>query len=136
MKCGDTEFEIEGATSKNLEKKIDYLYDVFKQAIEKNRKSIQIKGEKKITRRGGAGRKPPFYKANIQRIIDEEPEWLVEKDTGEVAVKLRTEYGVPGANETQVGNALIGFFRKGSLTRREEKGKYLYSVATLKKANK
>lgn len=132
MKCGDTEFEIEGVGSKELEKKIDYLYEAFKQAIEKNRKT-QNKEGKKIAKRGGAGRKPPFYKANIQRIIDEEPGWLVEKDIGEVASKLRTEYGVPGANETQVSNALIGFFKRGSLTRKEEKGKYLYSVTTLKK---
>lgn len=133
MKFGDAEFEIEGVANKRLEDKIDYLYKVFKETIEKTPKSSRTKEHKKSAKHGGAGRKPPFYKNNIQRIIDEEPEWLVEKDAGAVADKLRTQYGVPGANETQVGNALRGFFKRGLLKRKEDKGKYHYSVASLKK---
>jgi hypothetical protein len=134
MKWGNTEFEIEGVADKELKNKINYLYETFKLAIAKAPMS-QNKERKKSLRKGG-GRKPPFYKNNIRRIIDEEPEWFVEKDAKEVADKLKTEYGVPGAKETVVSTTLKRFFKNGLLTRKEAKGKYLYSVTSLKKANK
>jgi hypothetical protein len=135
MKCGDTEFEIEGVANGDLKKKIDYLYEIFKQTIAGETEPQRKKGHKKDVKRRG-GRKPPFYKSNIQRIINKEPEWFVDKDAKEVTTKLKTEYGVPGANETQVSTALLRFFADGLLTRKEVDKKYLYSVTSLKKANK
>ena len=129
MKSGHIEFEIEGVASKELEDKIDYVYDVFRKAIKKKRSLRQTKDDiRKI--------EPTFYNINIQRIIDEEPEWFVEKDIGEVAGKLKFEYGVQRANGIHVNNSLIAFFRSGILTRKEEKGKYYYSLASSFKKTK
>jgi hypothetical protein len=140
MKWGDAEFEIEGVVDKELKEKINELYKIFKQAIVEQPESTQKKRahigkDKKSIRRGG-GRKPPFYRGNIQRIIEKEPEWFVEKSVEEVTNKLKTEYSVPGANETPVGTALSRLFQKNLLTRKEADGKYLYSVTSLEQAKK
>jgi hypothetical protein len=133
LRWGEKEFEIEGVADKELKEKIDYLYETFKLAIEKEPRQPKEKEVAKKDKRIG-GRKAPFYKNNIRRIIDEEPEWFVEKDVEAVAEKLKTAYGVPGAKEIPVSTALLRLFKEGLLTRKEEKGKYLYSVTTLKKA--
>jgi hypothetical protein len=135
LRWGEKEFEIEGIVDKELKEKIDYLYEAFKLAIkEKPEKTEESKekGASKKPKRAG-GRKAPFYKGNIQRIMDEEPEWFVDKDAGAVAEKLKTEYGVPGAQEIPVSTALMRKFKKGLLTRKEENGKYFYSVVSTKK---
>jgi hypothetical protein len=133
MRWGDAEFEIEGVANKELKNKIDYLYETFKLAIQKTPKTTKEKLSIKRSKQGG-GRKTPFYKSNIQRIIDEEPQWFVEKGVTDVVEKLKTQYGVPGAKDTPVGTALTRLFQKGLLTRKEDKGKYFYSVTTLKTA--
>jgi predicted transcriptional regulator len=74
----------------------------------------------------------PSYKKNIQRIIQTEPNWFVDKDVSEVANKLTTQYGIPGAKESQVSVTLTRLFKQGVLSRKEEKGKFLYSIANSK----
>jgi hypothetical protein len=64
-------------------------------------------------------------------LIQKEPRWFVEKSREDVAEKLKTEYGVPGANIKPVGVALIRLFTDGTLTRKESGGKYLYSITAL-----
>ena len=124
MKIGEAEFEIEGCASKELEEKISDLCDIFKEVIEKNPKPSKSKEKSQEPKRIGQNKNTPSYKKNIQRIIENEPEWFIEKDIGDVASKLKTEYGVPGAKEIQVSNTLIKFFKKGILARKEEKGKW------------
>ncbi|HVP26961.1 MAG TPA: hypothetical protein VMT26_04780 [Candidatus Bathyarchaeia archaeon] len=140
MKWGDAEFEIEGGVDKELKEKINELYEIFKQAIADQPESTQKKhaniGKDKKSIRHGGGRKPPFYRGNIQRIIEKEPEWFVDRSVEEVASKLKTEYGVPGANEKPVGTALTRLFQKNLLTRKEADGKYLYSVTSLEETKK
>jgi hypothetical protein len=82
-------------------------------------------------RRGG-GKKPPFIKNAILNIIQKEPSWFVMKSPEDVTEKLKTEYGVPGANAKPVGVALIRLFTDGLLTRKESEGKYLYSITALR----
>jgi hypothetical protein len=132
LRWGEKEFEIEGIADKELKEKIDYLYEAFKLAIEEKPEKTKQKDTPKKLKRAG-GRKAPFYKGNIQRIMDKEPEWFVDKDAAAVAEKLKTEYGVPGAQEVPVSTALMRKFKKGLLTRKEENGKYLYSVISTKK---
>ncbi len=132
LRWGEKEFEIEGTADKGLKDKIDYLYEAFKLAIEEKPKDSKERVTSRKPKKS-SGRKAPFYKGNIQRIIDEEPEWFVEKDAGAVAEKLKTEYGVPGAQEIPVSTALQRIFTKGILTRKEENGKYLYSITAIKK---
>jgi len=112
LRWGEKEIEIEGTIDKELKEKIDYLYEAFKLAIEEEPVKSKEKDSSKKTKKSG-GRKAPFYKGNIQRIMDEEPEWSVEKDAGAVAEKLKTEYGVPGAQEIRVSTALMRKFKKG-----------------------
>jgi hypothetical protein len=132
LKWGDTEFEIEGVVNGDLKKKVDYLYETFRRAITEETEPQKRKGHKKAVTRHG-GRKTPFYKSNIQRIISKEPEWFANKDAREVTTKLKTEYGVPGANEKQVGTTLSRLFADGLLTRKEVDKKYLYSITSLEK---
>lgn len=82
------------------------------------------------SKRGG-GRRPPFIKSAIGQIMEKEPEWLIRKFPKDVAEKLKTQYGVPGAKEDSVKVALLRFFKKGSLTREEIQGKYAYSVLSV-----
>jgi hypothetical protein len=133
MKFGDAEFEIEGCTSKELEEKISSLCDIFKQVIEKNQKPSKSKEKPQdIKRIGGQGKGTTSYMTNIRRIIQNEPDWFVDKAIGDVASKLTTEYSVPGAKEIQVSVALTRLFKKGILSRKDDKGKYLYSIAANK----
>lgn len=133
IKWGNAEFEIEGAADPELNKKINDLYDIFKQAI--SSASIPTEGEGALpaTRAGhrGGGKKPAFIKNAILNIIQKEPSWFVEKSPEDVMEKLKTEYGVPGANVSPVGVALIRLFADGHLTRKESEGKYLYSITAL-----
>lgn len=139
MKYGDSEFEIEGTVSEDLNKKIDYMYECFKKIVDgtktppkNDKKASEKQQENKPKNNRHSGKKVSFYRTNIQRIIDEEPEWMAEKNTSEVVTKLKTEYGVPGADDNGVQVNLIRFFKKGLLTRKEVDGKYLYSVPQLK----
>jgi len=50
--------------------------------------------------------------------------------------KLKTEYGVPGANEGVVATTLKRFFQNELLARKDAGGKYLYSVTSLKNDRK
>jgi hypothetical protein len=140
MKYGDSEFEIEGTVSEDLSKKIDYMYECFRKIVDgskvpprSERKASEKQQESKQKSNRHTGKKVSFYRTNIQRIIDEAPEWMVEKSTSDVVTKLKTEYGVPGADDNGVKVNLIRFFRKGLLTRKEVDGRYLYSVPQLKK---
>ena len=133
IKCGNAEFEIEGAADAELNKKINDLYDIFKETISSG--AIPISEVSTPTTKGGrrgGGRKSPFIKNAILNIIQKEPKWFVEKSPEDVTEKLKTEYGVPGANVTPVSTALIRLFTDGHLTRKESGGKYLYSITALK----
>lgn len=74
------------------------------------------------------GRHPPFVKGAIMELIRKEPEWMVDKFPENVADKLKTQYGVVGAKAHSVNVALIRYFKKGLLARKEMQGKYAYSV--------
>jgi len=133
LKYGEVEFEIEGLANPELTKKVDSLYQLFTDAIEKGKVSTGVQTEAQTqTKRKGGGRRPPFIKNAILSIIKKEPEWFVDKSPEEVTEKLKTIYGVPGANVTPVGTALIRLFADGELTRKEVDGKYLYSITALK----
>lgn len=134
MKYGNMEFEIEGVSDKALSEKINYLYDTFKQAIKTKSippKDVSVSTTR--TERRGGGRRRPFIKKAILKIKKKEPQWFVDKSPNEVLVKLKTEYGVPGANLEPVRTALMRLFRDGEFTRKEMEGKYVYSVPTLSK---
>jgi hypothetical protein len=136
MKWGNAEFEIEGVADPELNKKINDLYDIFKQAISSADLSITGEGITPATKGGrrGGGKRPAFIKNAILNIMKKEPEWLREKSPEDVTEKLKTEYGVPGANVKPVGTALIRLFADGILTRKESsEGKYLYSISALQK---
>jgi hypothetical protein len=83
----------------------------------------------KASKRGG--RRPPFIKGAIIELIKKEPEWMVDKFPENVADKLKTQYGVVGAKTESVNVALIRYFKKGLLARKEMQGKYAYSVQTI-----
>jgi len=76
----------------------------------------------------GGGRRPPFVTNAIDELMKKEPEWLVNKFPEDIAEKLTTEYGVPGAKPESVNVVMIRKFQKGLVTRREMNGKYAYSV--------
>lgn len=82
------------------------------------------------SKRGG-GRRPPFIKRAIQEIMEKEAEWFVKKFPEDVAKRLKTRYGVPGAKDESVTVALMRLFKKGLLTREEIRGKYAYSVLSI-----
>jgi len=132
LRYGDVEFEIEGLADPELTKKINNLYELFTDAIKKGKVTTGVEGESQPRRKGG-GRRPPFIKNAILNIIKQEPEWFVDRSPEEVTEKLKTIYGVPGANVTPVGTALIRLFADGELTRKEVDGKYLYSITALKR---
>jgi len=137
IKYGTAEFEIEGVADADLKKKINDLYDIFKQAVSIENIPTPIP-EATLTTKGGrrgGGRKPPFIKSAILNIIHKEPHWFIEKSPEQVTEKLKTEYGVPGANVTPVRTALIRLFADGLLTRKELEGKFLYSITALRRTD-
>ena len=73
-----------------MNKKIDYMYECFKRIIEGEKSNKSNNGKKANEQQGNkqkpnkhTGKKVSFYRTNIQRIIDEEPEWWVEKSPAE-----------------------------------------------------
>lgn len=134
IKWGDAEFEIEGVADSELNKKVNDLCDIFMQTISSGKMPRAGEGITPTTRgdRRGGGRKPPFIKSAILNIIQKDPKWFVEKSSEDVTDKLKTEYGVPGANVSPVNVALIRLFTDGTLTRKESGGKYLYSITALR----
>lgn len=89
-----------------------------------------VKVEATASKRGG-GRRPPFIKNAVLEIIEKEPEWFVNKSPDDVADRLRTQYGVPGAKRSSVNVVLCRLFKKRMLTRQDVEGKYSYSVLTV-----
>jgi len=123
IKRKDYEFSFEEENLKNFKEELpDFIsfVDEFEKPL----------GRASRGKRGG--RRPPFIKKAIEELIEKEPEWLVEKFPEDIEEKIKTQYGVVGAQTNSVNVALIRFFKKGSLTRKEVQGKYAYSVQSIR----
>jgi hypothetical protein len=121
IKRKDSEFTYEEDSLKAFKDGLEAFTDM----VEKFGKPVA--GASGSSKRGG-GRRPPFLTNAIDELLKKEPAWLVNKFSEQIAEKLTTEYGVPGAKAESVNVVMIRKFQRGLVTRKEINGKFAYSV--------